>query len=995
MLTWNAQVSRCQSRRICKSERELCSSSISCFCFLCKIFFSVFDETEVVGEADLVVGGCGSGEGRVEAGPAGDGVLTFEIEPSVSKFLDVQLHEDDVVPVVSPPSPSPSSLGISDSLESNAPTLRPHLPSPSSSAQEQVNDDRPPGSAAASDPDIPVPVPAGSVSVLEEENKSALDPTDPATFCSLLTFSENVVDKILTAGSNQPNASDLKWGCFPSTSNNRKFHPHWYFRKLLDGTLQRRQWLAYSETTDRVYCIDCILFGKSSQKSCHPTFTRNGFQHWKRGNGALIEHETSEAHVEASIKRGLRQLSLPLDASAKQERLSRRFQNREIVRQLADVILYLAQHCLAFRGHRESRSESFRGNFHDLVNILAKYSPVLATYLDKLNSSQKKVWNFVSWKRQNQLIQAISEFIKKKIVSEIGEAQFFSVSFDESVDSSRTEQCTCIIRYVRSDTGTVAERLVAVRDSATTTGEKLLEVLEDIFKELGLDWTNYLVGQSYDGASNMRGAYQGLQALVRDKANSALYVWCWAHRLSLAVKKAAGSCLDSAELFSNLKAVYNIINGSKNNVETYENFFKQNYPGQQMMRLKRVDTTRWMSHSFALNTVLRAFDAIIETLQYIKDHATGDSKATANGLLVYFLSEKFVLTALTYQSIYKDVEPFSTSLQGVDMDLMAAVNHVDIVLKSLSSLRSDESFADLLRRKDEFTGASQFTFTAVPPPTTARSRRKRTLDGQRAADEPFEDLLRKFKVETYFTSLDSIINLISSRFDDRVQGLFKDLSLLTKRRLTEISSRQSEFPEDAFSAFCSVYGKFVEAEDLRREILQFSKVYPAYEKAYSKLPAYLHGDDNSSEPTVTVHEEEHQYEEDWVGYDEEVEREEDELAAAVRVRANLGQKLKKEEMKNSGSLAYLLKLVHNTGLKTIFPSVYVALKIAVTLPVTSASTERSFSKLKLIKNRLRSTMKQDRLEDLMIISCERDVPVDVDKVVKIFSTYSKYLTENL
>ncbi|KAK3909805.1 Zinc finger MYM-type protein 1 [Frankliniella fusca] len=346
-----------------------------------------------------------------------------------------------------------------------------------------------------------------------------------------------------------------------------------------------------------------------------------------------------------------------------------------------------------------------------------------------------------------------------------------------------------------------------------------------------------------------------------------------------------------------------------------------------MMRLKRVETTRWMSHSFALNTVLRAFDAIIETLQNIKDHAAGDSKATANGLLVYFLSEKFVLTALTYESIYKDVEPLSTSLQGVDMDLMAAVSHVDIVLKSLSSLRSDESFAELLRRKDEFTGASQFTFTALPPPTTTRSRRKRTLDGQRAANEPFVDLLRKFMVETNFTSLDSIINLISSRFDDRAQGLFKDLSLLTKRRIAEISSRQSELPQDAFSAFCSVYGKFVEAEDIRREILQFSKVYPSYEKAYSRLPEFLHGDDKSSE-LVVPDEEEHQYEEVWYGYDEDVEHQEDELAAEVR--ANRGQKLKKgEEMKNSGSLAYLFKLVHNTCLKTIFPSVYVALKIAV------------------------------------------------------------------
>ena len=45
-----------------------------------------------------------------------------------------------------------------------------------------------------------------------------------------------------------------------------------------------------------------------------------------------------------------------------------------------------------------------------------------------------------------------------------------------------------------------------------------------------------------------------------------------------------------------------------------------------------------------------------------------------------------------------------------------------------------------------------------------------------------------------------------------------------------------------------------------------------------------------------------------------------------------------------------------------------ALRIFLTIPVSVASGERSFSKLKLIKNELRSAMGQDRLNNLAILA---------------------------
>lgn len=73
----------------------------------------------------------------------------------------------------------------------------------------------------------------------------------------------------------------------------------------------------------------------------------------------------------------------------------------------------------------------------------------------------------------------------------------------------------------------------------------------------------------------------------------------------------------------------------------------------------------------------------------------------------------------------------------------------------------------------------------------------------------------------------------------------------------------------------------------------------------------------------------------------------------------------------------LLDFLHEKKLEDVFPNMWVALKVAVTLPVTVASVERSIPRLKLIQTYLRSTMSQEALSGLALISINLEVSSQV------------------
>lgn len=95
--------------------------------------------------------------------------------------------------------------------------------------------------------------------------------------------------------------------------------------------------------------------------------------------------------------------------------------------------------------------------------------------------------------------------------------------------------------------------------------------------------------------------------------------------------------------------------------------------------------------------------------------------------------------------------------------------------------------------------------------------------------------------------------------------------------------------------------------------------------------------------------------------------------------------VEKSEKTMPASQSY--KLIFENMAQATFPNVMTALKMYRCLMITNATGERSFSKLKLLKNCHRSSMAQERLNLLAVMACEYDVleKLDFQDVLKEFA----------
>ncbi|XP_050066295.1 uncharacterized protein LOC126555414 [Aphis gossypii] len=300
------------------------------------------------------------------------------------------------------------------------------------------------------------------------------------------------------------------------------------------------------------------------------------------------------------------------------------------------------------------------------------------------------------------------------------------------------------------------------------------------------------------------------------------------------------------------------------------------------------------------------------------------------------------------------------------MDMLMATNILDNIICQIKELRNDCSFKRLLKRTDEFAENSIVDFL---PLVSSRLKRVPRKSGELSRDEIISCPMKKFKIDTYNVIMDILLTELSGRFESTNIGPLKDLSLLSSRRIREVQTNPHIVPCDAFDALCSMY-TLIDKNALLTEYIEFCKNFTEIENSIV-LPKYFN-------KNVTVDYDYYYYYYHYTPYSDNSM--EDDSVKIVN--------------HNIASTRELFKLFCLAKLANIFPNLYLVLKLSITLPVTSCSVERTFSKLKLIKTKLRTTMSQDRLENLMKISCEQDI-INNENVILLFAAKSSVLTKCL
>jgi hypothetical protein len=123
----------------------------------------------------------------------------------------------------------------------------------------------------------------------------------------------------------------------------------------------------------------------------------------------------------------------------------------------------------------------------------------------------------------------------------------FSVLVDESRDISVKEQMGVVVWFVNKK-GEVIERFLGIKHVKDTTSESLKKALVDMLSDHGLVVAN-IRWQGYDGASNMREEFNGLQKLIRDENHFGFYIHCFAHQLQLVVVAVSKYCSSIEDFF--------------------------------------------------------------------------------------------------------------------------------------------------------------------------------------------------------------------------------------------------------------------------------------------------------------------------------------------------------------------------------------------------------------------------------------------------------------
>jgi hypothetical protein len=673
----------------------------------------------------------------------------------------------------------------------------------------------------------------------------------------------------------------------------RQFNKNWY---------NLFPWVEYSITADAVFCFACRHFSTHVEVD-KTIFINVGFKNWKKAmdqNAGLKLHNVSHEHKNSMIKwASFKEIKIrdtnvqSVAAQVNEAHLNLVKENRAYLGIIVDILIYTALQCIPQRGDKEGIESSNRGNFLELLTLFGKYNEIVKKKF--LADEAAKNARYTSPLIQNQLLFVISKMLLDQIGDDIRKVSCFAVICDETKDISKTEQLSVVIRYYLE--GAIHERFIGFRPARELNAQSLLEYIEELLARCSID-INKCVAQTYDGANVMSGRVNGVQKLLRDEVENALYVHCYNHRLNLVVVDICKNLPSGNSFFGLVENLYVFISGSAVHSK-FVQIQKDLNPNKKVIELKRICHVRWTAQVFAcisLKSVLGELLVLLNKIILNRD----DRASEAIGLL-HQMDFNFVFNLCLYSKILTIFKKVSDFLQKVTFNLTEANILIESIVSSFSDMRTDSNSMVFLELFSEAKKICSDNNINIRPITREKKIPKKfasyfITEEIKSLESSTETNKDHFKVEIFYPVVDVILSELDRRF---------------KKNSSVICAMDVLHPQNANFLNFEHLKPMAEHYGCNMDILQCElKILPTTIKKY--------------EETV------------------------------------------KTKVANIMDFIDIL-----TKYDLVFPETLKLAVIVVTIPVSSAACERTFSSLKRIKTYLRNRMTDERLGHLAIINIER------------------------
>lgn len=736
-----------------------------------------------------------------------------------------------------------------------------------------------------------------------------------------------------------------------------------------DGT--SRKWLTYCSERHCLFCFVCLAFSKPTDSSTFIT----GMSDWRHVHQRAEEHEKSivhracaEAYFLNCSKADINSLLRGRQLTVHREQIKRR---RQVLDRVVEVVRVIGKRGLSYRQEDNEAAYTLEdnsldhGNFLELITLRGKYDVALKEHLSEVIEKSKKLHESASGSRGrgslvtllskstvNSVIDTIQNLIKENIATEVVKAGMFSVQLDTTQDITAQDQCSVVLRYV---TDTINERLVAVVRCSASTGESFVQLLSDVLDSLKLD-KSLCIGNATDGASNMQGRYRGFSSLLASKSPYHVHVWCYAHVLNLVLSDTTEIVIESGSLFHLLSETAVFIRESHQRMNIWE---KESH-SKRHRRIAPIGETRWWAKHDALKKMFGSFGKpqdclyvdVLCTLSAIQEQKTvkGNVRTKARGYKDGLLRHETILTAQLFMRIFEQTTPLSKYLQTGGMDILSAHRMVISTHEALKQMARDfkavkdaaDNFVKWANVKlEEQDEEIDMEVEASLP--QRRPKKKKSMPGEMSQDETSSDALETYEVKVHNPIMDTVIEAIQRRFLAH-GSLYADLSFLDPKNFPQIKT--SALPDSALQDLSRWLIKFdssATVENLQSELKSLASQWERLKQ--SPLEEY-------SSRTV----------------EEGPDGNKEEMKIINKSCASC---------KNCPQCCYQILCRFNL-LTDAYHLLGLAYKYLLTLSVTQVACERSFSTLKFIKSRLRSSLSASKLEAFMLMATEKDILMGLD-----------------